>query len=120
MEVKKVAEKWKIWDKEEEVAKSEKEAKKLISKRFHKWIHIFDKKASERMLTRKLWDYAIDTKKGFVARKGKVYLLSREEREEVHKFISEQLRKEYIRPSKLPQITLLFIVGKKDRKKYMV
>jgi len=35
-----------------------------------------------------------------VPRKGKMYLLSREEREEVNKFISEQLRKGYIRPSK--------------------
>ncbi len=30
MEVKKVVEEWKIWDEEEEVAKSEKEAKKLV------------------------------------------------------------------------------------------
>ena len=30
MEVKKVAEKWEIWDKEEGVAKLEKKAKKLV------------------------------------------------------------------------------------------
>ncbi len=41
----------------------------------------------------KLWDYVIDTKKEFVLRKGKVYLLSREEWEKVHKFIAEQLKK---------------------------
>ena len=35
-------------------------------------------------------------------------------------FILEQLRKEYIRPSKLSQTTLVFFVGKKDRKKRMV
>ena len=52
------------------------------------------------MLTRKLCDHIIDMKKGFVPRKGEVYPLSREEREEMHKFISEQLRKGYIRPSK--------------------
>jgi len=39
-------------------------------------------------------------KEGFVPRKGKVYLLLREEREDVHEFINEQLRKGYIRPSK--------------------
>ena len=49
------------------------------------------------MPMRKLWDYAIDMKEGFVLKKGKVYPLSREEREEVHEFISEQLRKGYIR-----------------------
>jgi len=51
-------------------------------------------------------------KEGFVPRKGKVYLLSREEREEVYEFIQEQLRKEYIRPSKSPQIVLVFLCRK--------
>jgi len=50
----------------------------------------------------------MDTKEGFVLRKGKVYPLSREEREKVHEFISEQLRKEYIKPSKLPQTVPVF------------
>jgi len=63
------------------------------------------------MPTRKLWDHAIDVKEGFVPRKGKMYLLSREEREEVYKFISEQLRKGYIRSLKLSQIALVFFVG---------
>jgi len=72
------------------------------------------------MLTRKVWDHAIETKEGFVPRKGKVYPLSREEREEVREFVQEQLRKRYIRPSKSPQIAPVFFVGKKDRKKQMV
>jgi len=49
-----------------------------------------------------------------------VYPLSREEREEVQEFIKEQLRKVYIKPSKLPQTALVFFVGKKDGKKRMV
>ena len=72
------------------------------------------------MPTRKLWDYAINMKEGFVLMKGEVYPLSREEREEVHEFITEQLRKGYIRPFKLPQIALVFFVEKKDSKKRMV
>ena len=36
IEVKKVAKEWKIWDEEEEAAKSEAEAKKLVSEKFHK------------------------------------------------------------------------------------
>ena len=79
------------------------------------------------MPTKKLWDYAINIKEEFVInikeefvpRKRKVYPLSREEREEVCEFIAEQLRKEYIRPSKLPQMASVFFVGKKDRKKRM-
>ena len=72
------------------------------------------------MPTKKLWDHIIEMKEEFVLRKGKVYPLSREEREEVHKFISEQLRKGYIRLSKSPQIALVFFVRKKDSKKRMV
>ena len=52
------------------------------------------------MHTRKIWDHAIEMKKGFVLKKGKMYLLSRKERREVCKFIKEQLRKGYIRPLK--------------------
>jgi len=89
MKVRKVAKEWEIWDEEEEAAKLEEEAKKLVPVKFHKWIHVFSKKASEWMPTRKLWDYAIDIKEGFVPRKKKMYLLSREEQEEVHEFISK-------------------------------
>ena len=43
-EVKKVAEEWKIWNEEEEAARSEKEAKKLVLEKFHGWIKVFGKK----------------------------------------------------------------------------
>jgi len=72
------------------------------------------------MPTQKIWDHVIDIKEEFVLRKGKVYLLSREEREEVREFIQEQLRKEYIRPSKSSQTAPVFFTEKKDGKKRMV
>ena len=53
-------------------------------------------------------------------KKGKIYPLSREEREEVREFVKEQLRKGYIRPLKSPQMVPVFFVGKKDGKKRMV
>jgi len=59
-------------------------------------------------------------KEGFVLRKGKVYPLLREEREEMRKFISKQLRKGYIRHLKTPQTVPVFFVGKKNGKKMMV
>jgi len=49
-----------------------------------------------------------------------MYLLLREEQEEVYEFIAEKLRKGYIRPSKLPQMAPVFFVDKKDGKKWMV
>ena len=51
MEVKRVAKEWKIWDEEEEAAKSEAEAKKLVPEQFHRWIKVFGKKQLERMPT---------------------------------------------------------------------
>ena len=72
------------------------------------------------MPTRKAWDHTIDIKEGFVPKKGKVYPLSRKEREEVREFIRGQLRKGYIQLSKSPQIVPVFFVGKKDGKKQMV
>ena len=72
------------------------------------------------MPTRKAWDHAIEMKEEFVPRKEKVYLLSREEREEVRAFIREQLRKGYIQPSKSSQTASVFFVGKKDGKKRMM
>ena len=36
-------------------------------------------------------------REGFVPRKKKIYPLSRKEREEIHKFITEQLRKGYMK-----------------------
>jgi len=66
------------------------------------------------MPVQKTWDHAIELKEGFMPRKGKVYSLSKEEREEVQKFIEDQLRKGYIRPSKLPQTSPVHFVAKKD------
>jgi len=59
-------------------------------------------------------------KKGFVLRKGKVYPLLREKRGEIQNFIKKQLRKGYIRLSRSFQTALVFFVGKKDSKKYIV
>ena len=61
------------------------------------------------MPTRKFWNHAINTKEGFMLRKGKVYSLLRKEREEMYEFITEQLRKGYIRPSKSLQIAPVFL-----------
>ena len=42
---------------------------------------------SERMMTRKIWDHAIDLKEEFKAGKAQVYPLSKNERKEVQQFI---------------------------------
>ena len=62
------------------MAKSEEEAKKLVSQRFHKWIYVFRKKESERMPMKKVWDHVIEVNEGFVLKKRKMYLLLKKER----------------------------------------
>jgi len=52
--------------------------------------------------------------------KERIYPLSKDEREKVQKFMEDQLRKGYIRPSRSPQMSLVFFVGKKDGSKRMV
>jgi len=55
----------------------------MVPRWFHRYLKMFEKKESERIPMRKAWDHAIDLREGFVPKKGKIYLLSRTEREEV-------------------------------------
>jgi len=70
--------------------------RKLVPKRFWKWKKVFGKRESEKMPVRKAWDHTIELKEGFTTKKGKVYSLSREKREEVQAFVEDQLQKGYI------------------------
>jgi len=74
----------------------------MVPKRFLKWKKVFGKVESKRIPIRKIWDHAIDLKETFKPQKGRIYLLSKIEREEVQKFVEDQLRKGYIRLSKFP------------------
>jgi len=110
---------------EEEARKIEKDEdeeilRRLVPRKFWKWRKIFGKRESERMPVQKTWDHAIELKEGFIPKKGKVYLLSREERKKVQTFVEDQLRKGYIQPSKLPQMSPVHFVAKKDGIQRMV
>jgi len=92
----------------------------MVPRWFHKYLKVFEKKESEKMPMKKTWDHAIDLREGFVPKKGKIYPLSRVEREKVQEFVKDQLRKGYIRPLKSLQMSPVFFVTKKDGKKRMV
>ena len=81
---------------------------------------MFGKVKFERMPTRKPWDHTINLREDFVPRKGRIYPLSRTEKEEVQVFVESQLKKGYIRPSKFPQTLPVLFVPKKDGKRRMV
>jgi len=108
------------WGREEEIEADHRKVEEMVPKRFHKCLKVFGKVESERMPVRKAWDHAIALNDDFKASKARVYPLSRNEKEEVQKFVDEHLKKGYIRPSKSPQTSPVFFVGKKDGGKRMV
>jgi len=108
------------WGKKEEMEENHRKIEEMVPKRFLKWKKVFGKVELERMPTRKIWDYAIDLKKTFKLQKGRIYLLSKIKRKEVQKFMEDQLRKSYIRPSKSSQTSPVLFVSKKDSSKRMV
>jgi len=108
------------WGREEEIEEDYRKIEEMVLKKFLKWRKVFGKVESERMLKRKIWDHAIDLKETFKLRKGRIYPLSKNKREEVQNFVKDQLRKGYIRPSKSPQTSPVFFVGKKDSSKRIV
>jgi len=108
------------WGRDKKVEVDHKKIEEMIPKRFLKWRKVFGKVESERIPTRKIWDHAIDLKETFKPQKGRIYPLSKNKREKVQNFINDQLRKGYIRPSKSPQTSSVFFVGKKNRSKRIV
>ena len=68
----------------------------MVPQKFHKWLKVFDKTELEKMPVRKPQDYTINLREDFVPRKGRTYLMSREEKEKVREFVEKQLRKKYI------------------------
>jgi len=75
---------WTIDNKEDWGEKKKlKRIKEMVPEKFLKWRKVFGKVESERMPMRKIWDHAINLKETFAPRKRRIYLLSKDEREEV-------------------------------------
>jgi len=81
------------WRREEEIEADHRKVEEMVPKKFHKWLKVFGKVESERMLVRKVWDHAINLQNDFRASKARVYPLSRNEKEEVQKFVEKHLKK---------------------------
>jgi len=91
-----------IKEKFNDKVKSDREkVRKIVQQRFYKWLKVFEKAESERILVRKPWNHMINLKEDFVPRKERTYLMSREKKKKVREFVKEQLKKRYIRPLKL-------------------
>jgi len=77
------------WRREEEVKADHRKIEGMVLQKFLKWKKVFGKVESKRMPTRKIWDHAIDLKETFKPKKGRIYSLSKNEREEVQNFIED-------------------------------
>ena len=108
------------WGKEENIKEDHRKIKEMVPRKFLKQRKVFGKVESERMPMRKVQDHTIDLKETFKPQKGRIYPLSKNEREKVQNFVKDQLRKGYIRPSKSSQISPVFFVEKKDGSKRIV
>ena len=84
------------WKKEEEMEIDHRKIEEMVPKKFLKQRKVFGKVESERMPTRKIWDHAINLKETFKLQKGRIYPFAKNKREEVQKFVEDQLRKGYI------------------------
>jgi len=86
----------------------------LVPKEYHAYLHLFDKKSSERFPESRSWDHKIEMKADFKPKVFKKYNLSPIEQRELDKFIDENLEKGYIVPSQSPMASPFFFVSKKD------
>jgi len=75
------------WEREEEIEEDYRKIKEMVPRKFLKWKKVFGKVELERMPMRKVWDHAIDLKETFKPQKGRIYPLSKNEREEVQNFV---------------------------------
>ena len=73
----------KDWGREEEIEEDHRKIEELVPRKFLKWRKVFGKVESERIPTRKVWDHAINLKEIFKPQKERIYLLSKNKREEV-------------------------------------
>jgi len=75
---------WTIEEKfDKEIELDRVKVKEMVPQKFHKWLKVFGKVKLERMPIRKPWDHVINLKEDFVPKKGRTYLMFRQEKEEV-------------------------------------
>jgi hypothetical protein len=97
----------------------EQEKKKTFEELVPKYLHDFadvfaDDGLNQLPPSRSGIDHRIKTKPGFIPKSSKLYPLSPKETEAVKAFLDEHLKKDFIQPSKSPQASGFFFVGKKD------
>jgi hypothetical protein len=95
--------------------KKKKTFEELVPSYLHDFADVFAKDGLNQLPpSRPGVDHRIETKPGFIPKSAKTYPLSPKETEAVKAFLDEHLTKDFIQPSKSPQASGFFFVGKKD------
>jgi len=76
------------WKRKKKVEADYRKIEEIVLRKFLKWRKVFGKIESERIPTRKIWDYAIDLKETFKLQKRKIYPLFKDKRKEVQNFVN--------------------------------
>jgi hypothetical protein len=101
---------------EENSKKQDKTDEQLVLVEYHKYLDIFSKEKAHRFPESRPWDYKIEMKEGFEPKSSKNNNLTLAEQIKLDKFLKENLKKGYIRPSQSPMASPLCLVSKKDGK----
>ena len=97
--------------------KPQKTFEEMVPEQYRQFDKVFSEHESERLPAHKPWDHAIEfAPNAPESLHTKIYPMSPMEQEELDRFIEENLRKGYIRPSKSPMASPVFFVKKKDGK----
>jgi hypothetical protein len=87
----------------------------IVPPQYHQHAQVFSEEAAHRFPTSREWDHAIDLKPDALTTLDcKVYLLSPGEDDALQAFLSENLDKGYIRPSKSLYAFPFFFIKKKN------
>jgi hypothetical protein len=101
---------------EENSKKTDKTDKQLVPVEYHEYLDIFSKEKAHHFPESRPWDHKIEMKEGFEPKLFKNYNLTLAEQIKLDKFLKENLKKGYIRPSQSPMASPFFFVSKKDGK----
>ena len=91
--------------------------KPSLPEEYKRHAKVFSEREAQRFPGPRIWDHAIELKKGTPATiPGRVYALTQSEQKALQEFLTEHLKKGYIRPSKSPYASPFFFIKKKDGK----
>lgn len=100
-----------------EKAKPQRSLDEMIPPEYRRHATVFSESESERLPEHQPWDHAIELVPGAPeTMRTKIYPMSLNKQEELNRFLKDNLRKGYIRPSKSPLASPVFFVKKKDGK----